>query len=314
MYSYEELVELNKNKCVTFVSVENNTNDPTGMNDNIIVKHNENAESILGFNNLFSKYFITNISELKSAYKRVYRSMAMIDAQNKYEQTGIKIKLSHYTKQFEIDWNIIVINNNKKSMKIVGFNTRHVSFTTNVPLKYDSTGKISGFAEIDIKHFMKTGDNGVNNRYINNISDAKQIIDKMYNTANRVKQNIENRAYEVREMYLRNTSIFDTIKDILSKCAKEYGISKPYNDTKDSYSIKYTYISSDDKFEYETTNTVTITMNPKAIKIKYNLWKNSDNFDNAKVIEKNILFDKIDNKAKMRKLVEQIIKSLKSEV
>jgi len=312
MHNYDELTILNKSKCITFMSIEPNQNDPTGMSDNIVIKHNDTAESIVGYNNLFNGAYITNISDIKPFYKRAYRSLAIINSQALYEQTGTKIKMSQYTRQFEVDWNNIVNTNNHKSLKIVGFNKKALKFTTNIPTTFDNLGKICGFAEIDIRQYMKTGECEYTNRYITNLSDVKSIIDKIYNLADKKKQDIIAHSDKIRNIDERNTAIFDTIKDILSKCAKEMNISEPYNDTGDSYSIRHTYLSKDDTFNYETTNTVTVTMLPKVIKIKYSLWVDSDTFNNEKIIEKTVPFKNIDSKDKMRKLVEQIVKSLKA--
>jgi len=314
MYSYEELAIQNRNKCITFISVEPNQSDTTGMSDNIIIKHNEAAENIIGYKNLFnSVYYITNISDVKQYYKRAYKNMALNDAQSIYEQSGVKVKMSRYTRQFETDWNNIVLSNNRKSVKIVGFRKESLKFVTNIPSNYDNAGKICGFAELSIKHYMETGDSGFNNRYITNLSDVKNIIDKLFNIANKKKQEIIARNDKLRNIDANNTAKFDAIKDILSKCAKEYNISAPYSDTGTSYRISHTFRTKGDTFNYETTNTVSISMNPKTIKIRYSFWVDSDNFNNEKVVEKTVPFKRIDSKDKMKKLIEQIIKSLKKE-
>jgi len=308
MYNYEKIMELNKELGITFSHVAMNPDDVTSMSDVYTFIKGNNVinipitEMFECFNLfcgtqtfLFNKQlgYITNTSDLKPYIKRVVRIQ--------YKINGIPAQ--RVSSNFEFAWNNAILEMNKSKLHLISFNESTKQLVAVQEIKNASV------QNVDLKSLIKSGPT----KYIDNLSYVKDIIDKYYNKAAKEKEIAENNISGLRNTNEKNTKIFDAIKEVISKCANEYGISTPYNDTGASYSIKHTFISKGDAFDYETTNTVSISMNPKTIKIRYSFWVDSDTFNNEKVVEKTVPFKKIDSKDKMRKLIEQIIKSLKKE-
>lgn len=307
MYNYEKIMELNKKLGITFSHVAMNPDDVTSMSDvytfikgnnviNIPITEMFECFDIFGSTQtlLFNKQlgYITNTSDLKAYIKRVVRIQ--------YKINGIPAQM--VSSNFESAWNNALLEMNKSKLHLISFNESTKQLVAVQEIKNASVQNVA------LKGLIKNGPT----KYIDNLSYVKDIIDKYYNKAAKEKEIAENNISELRSTNEKNTKIFDTIKEIFSKCAKEYGLSAPYNDTGTSYCISHTFRTKGDAFDYETTNTVSISMNPKTIKIRYSFWVDSDTFNNEKVVEKTVPFKKINSKDKMRKLIEQIIKSLKA--